>query len=93
VHDHHWASDLVLRLTSDDRLVTDGAEFTSARTPEDVTIGQWPQRAVKESLADAAEEVHVRPPCPRQESYRDLPGRAFCISSEGDPEYKAAEAV
>jgi hypothetical protein len=57
--DHQWAGNFVLGLTASDGLVADGTGFTSARTPENVMISQWPQRAVNESLADAADEIRV----------------------------------
>jgi hypothetical protein len=58
-NDHHRAGDLVLGLTGRDGRVADGTGFTGASTPDDVTIGQGPQRAVNESFSDAGEEIHV----------------------------------
>jgi hypothetical protein len=51
VGDHHRAGDLVLGLTVRAGLVADGARLINARTPNDVVIVQWPERAVKESLS------------------------------------------
>jgi hypothetical protein len=51
------AGHLVLALAAGDRLVTDGTELTCAGTPEDLTIGQWPERAVKDASTDPGEQI------------------------------------
>ncbi len=62
VDDHHRSRDLVLILIARNGLVADGARLSSARTPEDAAIDQWPERSVKESLADGGEKIHVQLP-------------------------------
>lgn len=57
VDNHHRAGDLVLGRAARDGLVADGARLIRARPPDDVVIGQGPERAVKESLADAGEDI------------------------------------
>jgi hypothetical protein len=53
-YDHDGTGNLVLGLISGDGLVTDGTWSSRAKTPDYVTISQWPQRAVKQPLADTA---------------------------------------
>src|SRR4029453_5561549 len=75
--DHHRSSDLVLALSAGDGLVTDGAGYTGAGAPYNVIIGQWPQRAVNNSLPDAGEEVHAH--------FSGSSGTPCAFSSEGKP--------
>lgn len=58
-NDHYRAGDLVLSLSVRDGLVAYGTWSTTAHGSHDVAIGQWPQRAVKDSLSDARKEIHA----------------------------------
>src|SRR4030095_10507490 len=54
-YDHDGTGNLVLRLISVDGLVTDGTWSSRAKTPEGVSIAQWPQRG-----RQAAARGHVQ---------------------------------